>query len=789
MAALPTGSGTSGCDGGGGAPVPALPPLPASRRRRGAGFCRLVRRRATSAWFWFCLSLCLATALASAAAEGDLPRHGERTGTGTGTTRGSISISSTTTSSTAKPPRMSVANMTCRFFEQPLNHFLPRGRSPSYSERYCVYDGYLADREASTGSGGGDTERGDPTAPIFFYTGNESPLEQYINQTGLMWELAPRFGAKIVFAEHRYEGESLPANLTTDCLSYASTIQALEDYARLLEEEVDPGHRSPVVVFGGSYGGMLSAWMRMKYPHLVAGAIAASAPIGAFPQNADSKIDSSARVLANGIDRPYPPTANHRGGEATVPDRHKGPYLQGTTQKQERRLVAPAAVAAAARTKDQPPGQQHRLPPPKRGAGENHCRDNLLASWPLLSWLAKQQEKDRSIERLLQTAFSMCDPLPSSDAGPLIRWAQRVWFDLAEGSFPYPSSYIPFALLHKKVDLPPWPTQDACWKSSELHKDWGVRFHGSREDVNYRISYGDSGISLQVDWDSVTLVGNENGYEKQGPSAIEESADVVGLLTSVRDAVSIWYNITKDVPCYNISQAAPNARTMRRTRTGTKLPLLSPSPPVEGYARDAYGDPFGLTEAIGSKTVDPERICHEAMVEQGSWGLLCCNDEMNLVITDAQGTGHDFFWPPSHPRSVKTYRDMIRNSTFEPCADPYGIYGYSKEPIDPMSMRLDAYYGGSNTKGHSNIVFSNGLLDPWSAGGVYRDSVRLEEFFDEDKAKVQKINENDVVALIIPFGGHHTDLMYSDDSDPNSVTEGRKIEEEYIERWIRDWKP
>ena len=124
---------------------------------------------------------------------------------------------------------------------------------------------------------------------VLFYTGNESPVEEYVNNTGLMWEAGATLGATLVFAEHRYEGGSVPELVgLADCLAYATVEQALADYAAVIAairaERGDPS--LAVVAVGGSYGGMLAGWLRMKYPHLVCGAVAASAPVLGFPLDA-----------------------------------------------------------------------------------------------------------------------------------------------------------------------------------------------------------------------------------------------------------------------------------------------------------------------------------------------------------------------------------------------------------------------------------------------------------------------------------------------------------------------
>lgn len=126
--------------------------------------------------------------------------------------------------------------------------------------------------------------------PIFLYCGNEGDIEWFATNTGLVWELAPRFGAMVIFPEHRYYGESMPygnqeeAYRNASTLSLLTTEQALADFAVLITELKRnlSAQACPVVLFGGSYGGMLAAWMRLKYPHIAIGALASSAPVLQF---------------------------------------------------------------------------------------------------------------------------------------------------------------------------------------------------------------------------------------------------------------------------------------------------------------------------------------------------------------------------------------------------------------------------------------------------------------------------------------------------------------------------
>lgn len=156
--------------------------------------------------------------------------------------------------------------------------------------------------------------------PIFFYTGNEGDVNVFAQNTGFLWESAEKFKALIVFGEHRYYGVSLPPrneSQDSNYYAYLSTQQALADYVDLLYElkkyeKVNSDKRirrpskraNPVIAFGGSYGGMLAAWMRIKYPAVIEGALASSAPILQF--SGITPCDAYNKVMTNAFNKTSP---------------------------------------------------------------------------------------------------------------------------------------------------------------------------------------------------------------------------------------------------------------------------------------------------------------------------------------------------------------------------------------------------------------------------------------------------------------------------------------------------
>jgi lysosomal Pro-X carboxypeptidase len=74
------------------------------------------------------------------------------------------------------PPRPSTANCTWGTFDQQIDHF--GGTSAkTFPQRYCLYDKWWG-----TAAEGGFKAAASAPGPILFYTGNESPVEECVEE-------------------------------------------------------------------------------------------------------------------------------------------------------------------------------------------------------------------------------------------------------------------------------------------------------------------------------------------------------------------------------------------------------------------------------------------------------------------------------------------------------------------------------------------------------------------------------------------------------------------------------
>ena len=129
-----------------------------------------------------------------------------------------------------------------KYFDQYIDHFnLGKDHDQKFKQRYIISDKYWPGKNN----------------PILFYSGNEGDIQLFCENTGFMWSIAEQFSALVVFAEHRYYGESFPfGNKSYDIpnIDYLTAEQTLADYAYFLTElkSTIPGaEKSPVITFGG----------------------------------------------------------------------------------------------------------------------------------------------------------------------------------------------------------------------------------------------------------------------------------------------------------------------------------------------------------------------------------------------------------------------------------------------------------------------------------------------------------------------------------------------------------
>ncbi|KAF3972702.1 hypothetical protein CMV_003811 [Castanea mollissima] len=94
--------------------------------------------------------------------------------------------------------------------------------------------------------------------------------------------------------------------------------------------------------------------------------------------------------------------------------------------------------------------------------------------------------------------------------------------------------------------------------------------------------------------------------------------------------------------------------------------------------------------------------------------------------------------------------------------------------IIPRPDWITTEFGGHDIKRvlkrfWSNIIFFNGLRDPWSGGGVLKNISKS------------------IVAIVAKKGAHHVDLRFSTKEDPEWLKDVRKQEVNIIAKWTAQY--
>lgn len=126
-----------------------------------------------------------------------------------------LSVAASAPGRSTAAPGVPIPPYTTHWFNQTLDHFNSETRPRHFLQRYLISDQHWSPAGDSCVFMymGNEVGAGTPTAPGARLTlpgrpraACQGPIEQFYNNSGLLFEFAPAFKALVVFAEHRYYG-------------------------------------------------------------------------------------------------------------------------------------------------------------------------------------------------------------------------------------------------------------------------------------------------------------------------------------------------------------------------------------------------------------------------------------------------------------------------------------------------------------------------------------------------------------------------------------------------------
>jgi len=167
--------------------------------------------------------------------------------------------------------------------------------------------------------------------------------------------------------------------------------------------------------------------------------------------------------------------------------------------------------------------------------------------------------------------------------------------------------------------------------------------------------------------------------------------------------------------------------------------LSIPDDPVKGLA-------FGLGTFYNNTH---NWTCYDIKSDVPDWGTCCGWEYLACTVT----------YQPFASRGIFPAREWNVTEDIKSCRARFGV------TLDPEWPQT--HWGGfESIPFTSNIIFSNGLLDPWHTSGVLKNI------------------SDSLIAIVIPASAHHLDLWAPDPADPIYVVQAREQEDTIIGSWI-----